>query len=162
MIEIRIEHQQYRLSEFVKFFDTGKFKIYNDLPKNVLWQRDNTYPSRLISSIFLNVPIGNLWLWWAPDCAYRILDGNERLRIIMSFFHNEFKLEGLKWLIELNGLIFKELPNRYANLFKMATLPVNEVYPSTGINTVEEIVDQIRMGARDNRVQRWRNELSQK
>jgi hypothetical protein len=66
--------------------------------------------SHLIESLLMNVPIPPVFLYESEYAKYEVMDGQQRLTSVRSFFRNEFKLRGLRVWKELNGRIFRDLP----------------------------------------------------
>ncbi len=66
--------------------------------------------SHLIESLLMNVPIPPIFLYEKEFAKYEVMDGQQRLKTITSFYNNEFKLRDLKKWSELNGRTYRELP----------------------------------------------------
>jgi len=71
---------------------------------------NDTKRSHLIESLLMNVPIPPIFLFERALARYEVMDGQQRLGAIRSFFENEFELQDLKVWTELNGNRFKDLP----------------------------------------------------
>lgn len=65
--------------------------------------------SRLIESILLNIPIPPCFLSQDQEFQLDVIDGQQRIYSIYRFVDNQFPLEGLEVLTELNGKRFFEL-----------------------------------------------------
>ena len=78
------------------------------------YQREDTWEderkSRFIESLLIGLPIPFLFFWERPDGKLEIVDGSQRLRTIQQFVNNELKIGELSELTELQGLVFKNLP----------------------------------------------------
>ncbi|WP_048602686.1 DUF262 domain-containing protein [Rubeoparvulum massiliense] len=72
--------------------------------------------SKLIESCLVNVPIPPVFLYETDYNKYEVMDGLQRISTIISFFKNEFKLEGLELWSEINGCKFSDLPEELRNL----------------------------------------------
>jgi len=68
--------------------------------------------SHLIESLLMNVPIPPIFLYERDYAHYEVMDGQQRLASIRSFFKNEFPLHDLRVWPELNGHHFHELPQK--------------------------------------------------
>jgi len=66
--------------------------------------------SHLIESLLMNIPIPPIFLYERDYAQYEVMDGQQRLASIRSFFRNEFKLRDLKVWTELNDRDFRDLP----------------------------------------------------
>ncbi|MDC4847089.1 DUF262 domain-containing protein, partial [Acinetobacter baumannii] len=83
--------------------------------KKEIW--NSVVQSRLIESLIVRIPIPILYLDATNDDQWKIVDGLQRLTTLKKFidYENElpFKLEGLEYVTELNGLTFKDLPRAF-------------------------------------------------
>jgi hypothetical protein len=68
--------------------------------------------SHLIESLLMNIPIPPIFLYEKDLAQYEVMDGQQRLSAIRSFFENGFALRNLKKWPELDGRFFKDLPGR--------------------------------------------------
>jgi hypothetical protein len=66
--------------------------------------------SHLIESLLMNVPIPPVFLYEREFAKYEVMDGQQRLAAIKSFFANEFELQGLRKWPELNDRRYRDLP----------------------------------------------------
>jgi len=78
--------------------------------------------SLLIESLLLNIPIPAVYFYESDLARYEVMDGQQRLSAISSFFNNEFKLSGLTVLAPLNGLSFKSCPPRVTRALERASV----------------------------------------
>ena len=78
--------------------------------------------SRLIESMLLNIPIPPCYL--AQDREYRldVIDGQQRIYSIYRFLENQFRLENLAVLSDLNGKRFFELDQSLRRKIETYTL----------------------------------------
>ena len=65
--------------------------------------------SRFIESVLMGLPIPFLTFWQNPEGKLEIVDGSQRLRTLDAFESNEFALEGLEELTDLEGFKFSDL-----------------------------------------------------
>ncbi len=71
---------------------------------------NDTKRSHLIESLLMNIPIPPIFLYERDYAQYEVMDGQQRLASVRSFFRNEFKLRDLRIWPELNGKDFRDLP----------------------------------------------------
>lgn len=71
---------------------------------------NETKRSHLIESLLMNIPIPPIFLYEKDYAQYEVMDGQQRLASVRSFFRNEFKLRNLRVWPELNGRDFRDLP----------------------------------------------------
>lgn len=68
--------------------------------------------SQLIESFIINVPVPPLFLYERAYNSYEVMDGQQRISAIRSFYNNEFELKGLGLWPELNGRKYSSLPSK--------------------------------------------------
>lgn len=73
---------------------------------------DNTQKSRLIESFLINIPVPPIILYEIRYNTYEVMDGQQRINAIQEFYDNKLRLTGLKIWKELNGITYKELPDK--------------------------------------------------
>ena len=74
------------------------------------WNR--TRQSQLIESFIMNIPVPPLFLYEKDFNKYEVMDGQQRITALQSFYSGEFKLTGLSIWKELNGRSYSELPSQ--------------------------------------------------
>ncbi|TWT96339.1 DUF262 domain-containing protein [Neorhodopirellula pilleata] len=78
------------------------------------YQREDTWEderkSRFVESLLMGLPIPFLFFWERGDGKLEIVDGSQRLRTIQQFVKSELRIGELTELTELQGLVFKNLP----------------------------------------------------
>lgn len=79
------------------------------------YQRRNRWDakrqSQLIESILINIPIPPLFVYETEPDKYEVMDGQQRITAIRSFYSNELVLKGLERWPELNGRTYSKLPD---------------------------------------------------
>ncbi len=66
--------------------------------------------SRLIESILINIPIPPLFVYEVKNNVHEVMDGQQRITAIQTFYSNQLELEGLERWPELNGRVYANLP----------------------------------------------------
>ena len=67
--------------------------------------------SLLIESFIMNIPVPPVFLYEKEYNSYEVMDGQQRITAIRSFYQNELKLTGLESWPELNGRRYSTLPD---------------------------------------------------
>jgi len=98
--------ESWSLPEIVKKFSEERL-IVPEFQRNDIW--DNAKKSRLIESILRDIPIPAIYLEKENDEKYIVIDGQQRIRAIVQYLNNEFKLVGLSKLEELKNLKYNNL-----------------------------------------------------
>lgn len=73
---------------------------------------DRARQSLLIESFIMNVPVPPLFLYEKDFNRYEVMDGQQRITALKSFYEGEFKLSGLSVWKELNGKSYSQLPSQ--------------------------------------------------
>ena len=81
------------------------------MQRNYVWNSggNEIKASRLIESLILGMPIPNFYFAETETLVYDVIDGQQRLTSCKRFMDNEFLLEGLEIMTELNGKRHSEL-----------------------------------------------------
>lgn len=73
---------------------------------------DKIKQSRLIESLFMNVPVPPVFLYEHQLNRYEVMDGQQRLVSLLDFYDGKLQLTGLEAWEGLNGLRYSDLPAR--------------------------------------------------
>lgn len=71
--------------------------------------------SQLIESFIMNIPVPPLFLYEKDFNKYEVMDGQQRITALQSFYAGEYKLSGLEIWKELNGRTYSTLPSQVRN-----------------------------------------------
>jgi hypothetical protein len=112
---VKTQQIEYDLETLVKKINKQIIRLDPEYQRRHRWKNDTS--SRLIESLILNIPIPVIYLSQdfdvdteTEESRYSVIDGQQRLTAIHNFFKNEFSLEGLSSLVNLNGYFYKYLP----------------------------------------------------
>ncbi|WP_334076678.1 DUF262 domain-containing protein [Paenibacillus sanfengchensis] len=106
------------VKELISMFESDIIDIAPEYQRQFRWEEERE--SALIESIFLGIPIPNLFMATNADGTWELIDGVQRLSTIIHFAGEEkllekinkesnLKLMGLKKITELNGKSFNDL-----------------------------------------------------
>jgi hypothetical protein len=119
------------VSKFLdKLEETDKAELFiPDYQRELVWSEEQQ--GRFIESIFLNLPIPYLYVAdvhsGENEGRLEIVDGSQRIRTLVRFLSNEFKLSGLKMLTALNDFYFKDFPMPRQLRFRRKTMRMIEL-----------------------------------
>ena len=106
---IVIQRNDFLVPNLLEMFD--KHEVLDMSP---FYQRRSRWNDKrrslLIESLLMNIPIPPIFLYERSYAQYEVMDGQQRLTAIRSFFRNEFKLRGLRLWRELNNRDYRDLP----------------------------------------------------
>lgn len=114
-----------------------------EIQREYVWT--DSKASRLIESLLLNVPIPVLYFAEAADGRYEVIDGHQRVRSVVRFINNEFKLTGLKVMAdaEHKAKRFHQLPpgdqRRIRTRVMRAIIITEESHPSMKFEVFERL-----------------------
>lgn len=114
--------------------------------RNYVWKKEEK--SRFIESVFLGVPIMPFLVSVSGDEAeLEIIDGSQRIRTLVEYCKDGFKLSGLKKLTELNGTVFSELTEARKNKFKLRDFRFHVVTDKADIDIRSDIFNRVNTSA---------------
>lgn len=104
---MRFNTKQVSLYELLRMIEVGRFdyQSYFRLPSK--WSI--IYKSQLIESIMMGLPNGEVWAEEDRYGQINILSGIDIISTLIEFKEGSFKLKGLRYLHELEGVFFDEL-----------------------------------------------------
>lgn len=73
---------------------------------------DRPRQSLLIESFIMNIPVPPLFLYEKEFNKYEVMDGQQRITALQSFYAGEYKLSGLEIWKQLNGRTYSTLPSQ--------------------------------------------------
>lgn len=119
--ERRIVTQAYDLSlgTLVEQWQNGQL-LLPDFQREYVWS--NAKASRLIESLLLNIPVPVVYFAETEDAKFLVIDGHQRIRSIVRYFDNQFRLSGLRISEEFKGKRFFELPEKEQRFLAMRVL----------------------------------------
>lgn len=96
------------------FIEAMKKPNYMDL--RPFYQRrprwDPKKQSLLIELFIMNIPVPPIFLYEKEFNSYEVMDGQQRLTALKEFYDNNLKLTGLEMWPELNGRLYRTLPDK--------------------------------------------------
>ena len=133
----------------------GKIVLEVPFQRKQIWKSDKA--SSLIESIIMNVPIPPLYFAEEENGTWLVLDGLQRLSSIKNFYGNEFSLNKLEVLTELNKRKYKDLPPKARSLLDDGMLRVNVIKKDSHRDIKYDIFMRLNRGAVTLNYQELRN-----
>ena len=131
--------------ELVRQYQRGNLELQPEFQRLSVW--DSTKESRLIESVFLEVPIPIIYLSEESDGKFSVIDGQQRLNTFFKFNKNELKLSKLVIFTELNGKWFRDIPKEFQEKFESSTLRIIEIRKESDPDVKFEIFERLNTGA---------------
>lgn len=119
---------RYLVTDFAVELITSKFRedaqaegdVYvPEYQRTLAWKRDKM--SYFIESLILRVPVPPIF-FYEYEGKLEIVDGSQRIRTLVSFLNDGFRLRGLEKLDILNGFKYSELPSTISRRLKNTPL----------------------------------------
>lgn len=105
------ETNREKIPNFVKALaDKDYMQVRPFYQRRARWDTDRQ--SRLIESFIMNIPVPPLFLYEKDFNRYEVMDGQQRISALKSFYAGEYKLSGLDIWKELNGRTYSTLPSQ--------------------------------------------------
>ena len=98
--------------------------------------------SLFIESILIRIPLDVFYLDRTSG-QYKIIKGSNRIHAIKEIVLESYKLKGLEFLTELNGLTFSELSRKYQRRILETNLNFHIIEPGTPLSIVDNIRERI-------------------
>jgi hypothetical protein len=106
---IRTQASDPTIKDLCDRIDKGRLNLQADFQRQYVWKDKPKVKSKLIESVFLEVPIPTIYTAEEEDGKEVVIDGQQRLMTFSNFLNNEFRLTGLEVRKELNHKNFKTL-----------------------------------------------------
>ena len=106
---IRTQPSDPTIKSLCERIDKGRLKPQADFQRKYVWDNKPKIKSRLIESVFMDVPIPTIYTAEEDDGSELVIDGQQRLLTFHSFCRNKFRLTGLTICKELNHKSYQAL-----------------------------------------------------
>lgn len=108
-MQVTQERSDFLLPQILDFVSQKKWmNLQPEYQRRQVW--DRAKQSRFIESLLMNLPVPPVFLYEPEYSRYEVMDGQQRLSSILSFYENRLKLTGLEHWPELNGRHYADLP----------------------------------------------------
>jgi len=137
--------KDYSIRELFEMYKDGELYLRPAFQRLFVW--DPVKSSRLVESIFLDIPIPVIYLAEEENGSFTVIDGQQRLKSFFDFMDGELSLRKLLVLSELNGKKFTELDNEHKSKLKKATLHTIVIKKESQEDIRFEIFERLNTGA---------------
>lgn len=161
---IKIDMAQFSIYELKRRYDRGDICLDPDFQRNEVWS--TRQKSELIESVVMGIPLPLIYLAETMDSKLVIVDGRQRLTTFFQYLDNQFALDKLKILPELNKHKFRQLlddekTRGYAAQIEDFQLVIQIIKYPTPDRVRFDIFDRVNRGGTPLNNQEMRNALYQ-
>lgn len=119
-----------------------------------LWKK-----SQLIESLLLRIPLPVFYVSAARNDDWAVVDGLQRLTTISDYVDNQFDLNGLEYLKQMEGRRFQDLPRQFRRRIEETTIVIHIIEPGTPEDVMINIFKRLNTGGEPLTAQEIRNAL---
>lgn len=161
---IKIDRVQFSIFELKRRYDKGLICLDPDFQRNEVWS--TRQKSELIESVVMGIPLPLIYLAETMEGKLVIVDGRQRLTTFFRYLDNEFSINGLKIMTELNACKFRDLENdakksKYSTEIEDFQLVIQIIKYPTPDRVRFDIFDRVNRGGTPLNNQEMRNALYQ-
>jgi len=154
--QVDVENFDITLGELVRMAEANELIRAPEYQRKFRWNKEDE--SYLIESLFLGLPVPNIYVASNPDGTWEVVDGLQRLSTLLHYMseaevtHGELKLDGplrlsgLKKLSSFNDLTYAELPTPLRLLFSKRSLRVTALSDKSDPEIRFEVFERLNKG----------------
>ena len=156
--DMDIRETPHTIFELMRKYDDGRLIINPDFQRNLVWKREQQ--SRFVESVILNFPLPPFYVNETREGKYIIVDGLQRTTALHQFIHDEFHLQGLEALPQLNDKKFddlRQMSGAYQTKIEDKRVTLYVIRPSVPMEVVYDLFNRINTGGTQLERQEVRN-----
>lgn len=143
--KLRTQPYDKSIIDLIGMIERKEMILNPDFQRNMVW--DNKKASQLIESVWLNIPIPQVFVSVEEDGCWVVIDGQQRLTSLYRFYKNEFSLRGLEVLTELNKEKYSTLEDKARRLFNGGNIRIVAIHEDSHPDIKFDIFMRINQGA---------------
>lgn len=133
-----------------------QIELQPEYQRHFVW--DSTRQSQLIESIFLGIPIPNLFMATNLDSTWEVIDGLQRLTTIVNFVGDQdiiastnpntqkLRITGLDKVSAMNGSTFEDLPMSVQHMFMTRPIRVTVLNDKSDFSVRYDLFERLNTG----------------
>ncbi|MEB3479045.1 DUF262 domain-containing protein, partial [Pasteurella multocida] len=153
--KLRTQPYDKSVIDLIEMIKRQEICLRPDFQRNAVW--DTKRASLLIESIWLNIPIPQIFVSVEEDGTWNVIDGQQRLTALNKFLNNEFKIRGLEVLPELNNKSYKDLDDKPKRLLHGGNIRIVAIHEDSHPDIKFDVFMRINQGAMQLNPQELRN-----
>ena len=153
--KLRTQPYDKSIIDLMGMIERNEIDLRPNYQRNSVW--DNKRASLLIESIWLNIPIPQIFVSVEENGMWNVIDGQQRLTSLWRYYKNEFKLRGLEVLSELNGYSYSTLDDKPQRLLHGGNIRIVALHEDSHPDIKFDVFMRINQGAVQLNAQELRN-----
>lgn len=152
---VSFDNYDISVKQLIDMRQSGAIHVPPEYQRQFVW--DAARESQLVESVFLGIPVPNVFMATNEDSTWEVVDGVQRLGTLAHFVgSNELLeqigkdsplvIEGLEKLSELNGKRFSELPGTLQLLFETRPLRATVLNDKSDSNVRFDLFERLNTG----------------
>lgn len=152
---VSFDNYDISVKQLIDMRKTGAIHVPPEYQRQFVW--DAARESLLVESVFLGIPIPNVFMATNEDSTWEVVDGVQRLGALAHFIGSPELLdqvekdapliiEGLEKLSELNGKSYSDLPGTLQLLFETRPLRATVLNDKSDLNVRFDLFERLNTG----------------
>ena len=161
MSGIKVDKGFYSLFELKRRYDASPKRIVldSDFQREDIWRRENK--AELVESVLMGLPLPIFYFNQDKYGNLIVVDGRQRLTALFSYMNDDYKLNNLKILPEVNNKKFSKLTPVQRTRIEDFQIQAHVIMPPTPDRIKFDIFDRVNRGGMRLNRQEMRNALYQ-
>lgn len=138
-VNIDISYREYFVSEILEMIKDGDIEFSTRDWWGVLKQSD------MVESAIVRIPMKQVVMYYedVSSDAMIVGDGNQRLKSLYNFINNSFALEDMKYIGELEGKKYDDLPRNIQRRILETRIPTYTIRRGTPSDVLKDILHRL-------------------
>jgi len=153
--KLRTQPYDKSIIDLIGMIDRDEIVLRPDFQRNSVW--DNKRASQLIESIWLSIPIPQIFVSVEEDGRWNVIDGQQRLTSLKRYYSNDFPLKGMEVIPELNGKKYTALEDKPRRLLNGGNIRIVAIHEDSHPDIKFDVFMRINQGAVQLNAQELRN-----
>lgn len=153
---VSFDNYDITVKQLFDMISENQIELQPEYQRHFIW--DAARQSQLIESIFLGIPVPNLFMATNSDATWEVIDGLQRLTTIVNFLGSEeiikknnqkgkkLKLEGLEKVNSMNGYFFEQLPKSVQFTFLTRPVRVTVLNDKSDLSVRYDLFERLNTG----------------
>lgn len=143
--KLRTQPYDKSIIDLIGMIERDEIVLRPNFQRNAVW--DNKRASQLIESIWLSIPIPQIFVSVEDDGRWNVIDGQQRLTSLKRYYENSFGLRGMEVLPELNGQKYSELDDKPRRLLNGGNIRIVAIHEDSHPDIKFDVFMRINQGA---------------